>query len=790
MKLSVNWLSEWTKVDKSVEDLCDALTMAGLEVDGVETTGAGLGEVVVGRVEERAQHPNADKLSVCQVTDGTVTQTVVCGAPNVAAGQYVAYARPGATLPNGMTLKVAKLRGIESHGMLCSAAELALGDSADGIMVLSNEAPLGQSLVDYLQLDDQVIDIDLTPNRGDCLSVLGIAREVAILTGEPAPQAVVNQVSAGIDDRFPVALEAPSACPKYAGRVVKNVNAAAATPIWLSEALRRAGVRSISPVVDITNFVMLELGQPMHAFDLATLSGGIKVRYATDGEKLTLLDGQEVTLGGDTLVIADVEKPVALAGIMGGADTGVQSHTTDILLESAFFEPIKLAGVARKFRLHTDASHRFERGVDYLEQERAIERATALIVEICGGQAGPLEVAEATTDMPQARVIEFAPSLVEKVLGIQVSEDKISDMFQGLGCDIEKRPEHWLVTIPSFRFDLAIAVDLVEEVARLHGYDELGATMPNAEMAIEGADHWRQSLASCRNICIGKGYFEAITYSFIDEKLFAQFNPGSDPYRLENPISAEMSVMRASLLPGLASALAHNQNRQQQDVRLFEIGRVFRLSQTGLKQPHRIAAIMAGRRTPEHWDGAAERVDFYDIKQLVEEIIESIGLANASLHSSTNAVFHPGQSVAYVTAGETIADVGVMHPQLVQFLGLRHAPVMFELALSREHWASSPSFSPFSKFPAVRRDISVVVAEEIEAATILALCHDAAGELLRDLQLFDVFRGQGIDSDKKSLALGLIFQASSRTLTEDEIETSVQRVIKRLAKDLGATLRE
>ncbi|MGR8949632.1 MAG: phenylalanine--tRNA ligase subunit beta [Gammaproteobacteria bacterium] len=790
MKLSVNWLSQWTEHDGNIPALCDALTMAGLEVDGVETVGEGLTNVVVGQVESREQHPDADKLSVCQVFDGETTQTVVCGAPNVAAGQFVAYARPGAALPNGMKLKVAKLRGVESHGMLCSAAELGLGDSADGIMVLPQDAPVGTSLIDYLKLNDEIIDVDLTPNRGDCLSVLGIAREVALLRGQSKPEPSVPAVPPAIEDRFPVSLEAPASCPKYAGRVIKGVNAAAPTPIWLSEALRRAGVRSISPVVDITNYVMLELGQPMHAFDLATLAGGITVRLARDGEKLILLDGAEVDLTPQTLVIADHDKPVALAGIMGGEATGVQSHSADILLESAFFEPIKLAGVARQFRLHTDASHRFERGVDYLGQERAIERATALIVDICGGQPGPIEVAQAQRDMPAREPVAFAPELIEKVLGIKVPLEHVSAMFEGLGCEVESGSSVWQVTPPAYRFDLAIAVDLIEEVARLHGYDKLGATMPSAEMTLSGQDKWRSALADCRNRLVSNGYFEAITYSFIDESLFGKFNPELDAYRLENPISAEMSVMRASLLPGLVEALKYNQNRQQQDIRLFEIGRVFRLEDAGLIQPHRIAGVMSGRRLPEHWSAESNKADFFDIKQIVEELISSIGLYNAEMRKSTNPSFHPGQSVSFSAAGEIIGDAGSMHPQLVQRLGLRSAPLMFELSVPRDLSAKTPSFVPFSKFPAVRRDISIVIEEQIDAAQVTTICSEAGGELLRDLQLFDVFRGQGIDSDKKSLALGLIFQASSRTLTEDEIETSVQRVLKRLAKDLGATLRE
>ncbi|MEM7468849.1 MAG: phenylalanine--tRNA ligase subunit beta, partial [Pseudomonadota bacterium] len=538
MKLSVNWLSKWTTIDREIPALCDLLTMAGLEVDGVESVAEGLSNVVVGHVDSREQHPNADKLSVCQVSDGENLSTVVCGAPNVAAGQQVAYARPGAVLPNGMKLKVAKLRGVESHGMLCSAAELGLGEGADGIIELPADAPTGTTLIDYLALDDHVIDVDLTPNRGDCLSILGVARELAALTGHATPEVAVEKISPALDDIFPVRLDAPAACAKYAGRIIKGVNAAAATPIWLSEALRRAGVRSISPVVDITNYVMLELGQPMHAFDLATLAGGINVRYAENGETLTLLDGQDLELSDDTLVIADHDKPIALAGIMGGLNTGVQSHTRDVLLESAYFDPIRLAGVARQFRLHTDASHRFERGVDFSGQERAIERATALIVEICGGLAGPIETAENAPALPTRDPIDFRPEAVAEILGVEVPNEAIKQMFVALGCHVEQGAASWSVTPPNYRFDLAIEVDLVEEVARLHGYDKLGATMPPMSMSIAPGNRWQTGINGIREQLVSQGFFEAITYSFIDEKLFGLFNGEQDPYALENPISS------------------------------------------------------------------------------------------------------------------------------------------------------------------------------------------------------------------------------------------------------------
>lgn len=791
MKVSLRWLSKWVPVDLEIQELCDLLTMAGLEVDGHESASVGLDKVIVGHVEACERHPNADKLSVCQVSAGSDGQfTVVCGAPNVAQGQRVAYARPGAVLPNGLKLKVAKLRGIESHGMLCSAAELNLGEGAEGIITLPADAPVGEDIVDYFGLDDHIIDIDLTPNRGDCLSIVGIARELAALTKQNEPTVSVAEIPASSEAIFPVEIEAPESCARYTGRVIEGVRADAETPIWLSEALRRAGVRSISPVVDITNYVMLELGQPMHAFDLDKLQGGIKVRFAKNGESLVLLDGQTVELGADNLVIADHQAPVALAGIMGGEQSGVQSDTTSIMLESAFFEPVRLAGVARQFRLHTDASHRFERGVDFTGQQRAIERATELILEICGGSAGPTHTAESVEHLPQRHSIDFDPALVREVLGVAVNADDIAGMLRRLGCVVDNAKSTWSVTPPSYRFDLEIPVDLVEEVARLFGYDNLGTSMPTASMSISGENNWRQSNAQIRSLLIDKGYYESITYSFINETSFADFSPELKPLPLENPISSDMSVMRASLLPGLIDALHYNQNRQHSDVRLFEIGRVFKQAQSELTQAFHVAAIVAGKRAPEHWDSSAERFDFYDIKQIVEEIISVLGLTEAEATNSTHSVFHPGQSLAYVYQGVRIATAGVLHPSLVQKLGFRVAPIMFEITCPDSIKTSVPSFKPLSKFPAVRRDLSVVVDEKIRSEEVLSACEEASGELLRDLQLFDVFRGQGIDSDKKSLALGLIFQASSRTLTEDEIETSVQRVLKRLSNDFDATLRE
>ncbi len=791
MKVSVQWLSEWVTSSLPTAALGERLTMAGLEVDSIEPVAPALTGITVARIVESSAHPQADRLTVCRVEiGGDAIAEVVCGAPNARSGLLVAYAAPGTALPDGRVIEHAVIRNVASAGMLCSAAELALGDDADGLMELADDAPVGTPIDEYLQLADEVIDIELTPNRGDCLSVVGVAREVAVLTDVPMRDVVIPEVSAAIDDAFPVAIEAPGGCPRYAGRIIRHVDAAAPTPVWIKERLRRAGVRSISAVVDVTNYVMLELGQPLHGFDLERLVGGIRVRNGRDGESLALLDGQTIELDSETLVIADEERAVALAGVMGGAATGVEAHSTNIFLESAYFDAITLAGVARRYRMHTDASHRFERGVDFTGQERSIERATAMIMEICGGAPGPLVVAEFPAAIPTRAPIPFDPAEIERIIGIKMDAGQAEKVFTALHCRVVERDSRLEVTPPAFRFDLESGADLLEEVARVHGYDNIPATLPSAEMTLVSGAPRHESDRRIREKLITQGYFEAITYSFIDARSGYLVAPTRRPHELSNPITSDMAVMRTSMWPGLITAALHNLNRQIQDLRLFELGAVFELDYDGLQQRHMLAGLALGQARPEQWGETSREVDYYDIKQEVESVLVTLGLAPGEWSAVSDPALHPGQAAAIETGGRTIGKVGVLHPRIAQQFGLEQLAIVFELELEKLPPTGAPAYTPISKFPSVRRDISVVLDRTVAAAAVLDTIRSAAGDLLRDLQLFDEYRGQGIDSDKKSLAMGLIFQASSSTLRDEEIEETMERVLLQLHADFGGTLRK
>jgi phenylalanyl-tRNA synthetase beta chain len=775
----------------SVDALAQRLTMAGLEVDGIAPAAKPMSGIFVAKVLDVTPHPDADRLACCSVDVGLESPVdVVCGAPNVRAGLTVAYAAPGASLPDGRTITNAVVRGVSSAGMLCSAAELALSDDASGLIELADDGPVGALLGDYLELDDVVLDIDLTPNRGDCLSILGVAREVAVLSNRALAEIVVEPISASVEVRLAIDIEQRQSCPRYAGRVIKSVNAAAPTPQNIKERLRRAGVRSISAIVDVTNYVMLELGQPMHGFDLARLSGGIIVRNGTDGETLELLDGQNIELTADTLVIADHDKAVALAGVMGGAATGVELTSTDIFLESAYFDPITLAGVARRYRLHTDASHRFERGVDFSGQERAIERATAMILDICGGEAGPTVVAQEKSALPRREPIRFRPSEVSRLIGIEVSAAQATQYLQYLGCDITKSEEELSVIAPNFRFDLEIEADILEEIARLVGYDNIPASLPSAGMNLQAVENTHEQYEQIRQTLITQGYFEAVTYSFIDSESDHFVEPTRSPQILSNPISADMSTMRTSMWPGLIRAAHYNLNRQAENVRFFELGMIFERTDDGLDQRHVLSGISLGELVPEQWGEASRKIDYYDVKQDVIKVMQSLKLANFSTLASSDAALHPGQSAALLLGGDPIGKIGVLHPRTARYFDLEKTAVVFEIELDILPSGRLPAFSPISKFPSVRRDISLVLPEGVSAANVLGSVQQAAGDLLRDLQLFDEYRGQGIDSDKKSLTIGLIFQSLSSTLTDEEIEETMKRVLLQVHDDFGGTLRK
>ncbi|MGR8919836.1 MAG: phenylalanine--tRNA ligase subunit beta [Gammaproteobacteria bacterium] len=789
MKVSEQWLREWVDPPLSSTEIAERLTLAGLEVDGVLPAGPALDGVVVADVLEVAAHPDAERLKVCRVRSGDTEATIVCGAPNVRAGLKAAWARPGTMLPKDVAVATAAIRGVESDGMLCSAAELGLGDDAAGLLELPPETASGQGLAASLGLDDVVFDIGLTPNRGDCFCTLGIARDLAVLTGSPLRPAAVPPVAAATAREFGVELAAAAACPRYAGRVIEGIDPGATTPLWMQEYLRRGGVRCIHPVVDITNFVMLELGQPMHAFDLAQLAGRIIVREAAAGETVELLDGQNVTLEAGTLVIADAERPVALAGVMGGAGSAVGEETRDVFLESAWFDPVRLAGVARHYRLQTDASTRFERGVDPTEQLRAIERATALILEICGGRPGPTTLAEVPDAVPARPLIEFRPQSVNRLLGTALDDDRVHRILTALDLAVERTHGAWRVTPPAFRPDIALEADLVEEVARIHGYDNIPTRLPRGAQlpAVTLADSARET--ALRHALVERGYFEAITYSFVARDLATAFQPAAAVTALANPISADMGVMRPSLWPGLVEAARHNLNRQHEDVRLFEIGMVFAAADGGFAQVDHIAGLRSGHGSPGHWSGAGRDVDFFDLKQDVEIVLKKLTQVVPAFEPVRHPALHPGQAAAVRAGGRLLGHLGALHPRLAQRLDIDKPMFLFELTLADAGSDGVVQYRPISKFPAVRRDVSVVVDESISAAACLDAARAGAGALLRDLQLFDVYRGQGIDSDKKSLSLGLIFQDVSSTLTDDEVDRAVTRVLDALSEHVGGTLR-
>ncbi|REG81842.1 phenylalanine--tRNA ligase subunit beta [Marinomonas pollencensis] len=793
MKISENWLREWVNPNISSDDLVAQITLAGLEVDEVLPVAAEFSGVVVGEIISAEPHPNADKLQVCQVTDGTEQFQVVCGAPNARAGIKIPFAKIGAVLGADFKIKKAKLRQVESFGMLCSASELGVSEDNDGIMELPLSAPTGEDFRAFLGLDDQIIDVDLTPNRSDCLSLAGLAREVGVLNKADVTPVEVTAAEVSIDDTFSVRVEAADACPRYLGRVIRGVNVAAQTPLWMTEKLRRSGVRSIDPIVDITNYVMLELGQPMHAFDLSQLSQSVVVRMAQKDEKIVLLDGQEISLREDTLVIADEKAPLAIAGVMGGEGSGVNAETQDIFLESAFFTPLALAGKARSYGLHTDSSHRFERGVDASLQEKAIERATALVLEIAGGQVGPIVREEAEASLPEAAVVTLRRKKLDQYLAISIDKDLVTDILTRLGLEmLEVTDEAWTTKAPSHRFDIAIEADLIEEVARIYGYDNLPSSMPQAAVNFTPQSESKTPIQALRSVLVAQGYQEAITYSFIDPVLSKQFLPDIEPVPLANPISADMGVMRPSLVPGLVKAYLHNQNRQQSRVRLFETGRRFIGTVEALDeldQQQQISGLIAGSRDSEAWYHNSDKVDFYDLKAHVDALFDLNDGNKPTYERSKCEFLHPGRSADVFVDGEFVGMLGELHPQLSKTLGANQPLYVFDIALAAVIDAKLPEYKAISKFPEVRRDLALLVDRSVPVADLEKVITECAGDAFKEVLVFDVYQGQGIDDTKKSVALGLTWQHPSHTLSDEEVNNSVETIVAALAEKLGAVVR-
>ena len=791
MKFSESWLRQAVNPSISTEDLVAQVTMAGLEVDAVESAAPEMSGVVVGEIISVEQHPDADKLRVCQVAGGGEFAQVVCGAPNARAGIKVPFATVGAKLPGDFKIKKAKLRGVESFGMLCAQTELQLGDDDDGLWELPADATVGSDLIDYLELNDNIIEVDLTPNRGDCLSIRGLAREVGVLNKAAVTEQACAPVAATIEDRISIKLEAPEACARYVGRVIRNLDLAQPTPQWMQEKLRRSGVRSLGPAVDVTNYVLLELGQPMHAFDLSKIDGGIVVRMGRD-EKVKLLDDSEVVVDTQTLVIADNSKALAMAGIMGGDESAVGDDTTDILFESAWFNPLAIAGKARNYGKHTDASHRFERGVDSQLQVAAIERATALMLDICGGQAGPVVIEESTEHLPAPATIKLRDGHLAQQLGLVIGATEIDDILTRLGLTFVARDDQgstWVA--PSWRFDIAIEQDLVEEVARIYGYNNLPTSTPTMALELQAKPERQQDLSIFRQQLVASGYQEAVTYSFVDPDLQKLVDPETVGIALQNPISADMSVMRTSLWPGLLSTAIYNLNRQQNRVRIFETGQCFVPGENGaLTQNMALAGLICGSRIPTGWTASKDKVDFFDLKGDLEAVLALTGLAEQfSFTAAEHPALHPGQSAMVSRNGEQVGWVGQLHPKLQTELDFSTPVYLFQVDVAKVSESRLPKFSEVSKFPAVRRDLAFLMDNQIASADLMSEARNAAGEHLVDLMLFDVYQSKDIDNKGKSLALGLTFQHASRTLTDDEINMSIDRVVKKLDIKFKAELR-
>jgi phenylalanyl-tRNA synthetase beta chain len=794
MRVSENWLREWVNPAVDTQQLADTLTMAGLEVDSIEPAAPVFSGVVVAKVLEVVAHPDAKKLHICSVDDGSGNPlSVICGASNVRADLLVAFAKVDAILPNDFKIEAKTLRGVDSFGMLCSASELGLAESSQGILELPKDCELGAEVFEALALNDSVIDIDLTPNRSDCLSVQGIAREVSALLNISMEQ---TQIASVIDSSsqavFPVSIEVPKDCPGYVGRVIEGVSGKVQSPMWMQEKLRRAGVRSINALIDITNYVMLELGQPMHAFDLDKLHDGIVVRFAQPEEKLELLDGQVVECSADDLVIADAKQSVALAGIMGGAGTTVDDDTANIFLESASFKPETIVGRARRYGLHTDSSHRFERGVDPQLARPAIERATQLILEIVGGTAGPV-VCEADESATMQNVsINLDHAKVESILGIVISINEVEKLLTRLHCKVQIDGNSLSVVPPSFRFDLAIDVDLIEEVARLVGYENIPGKVKSISSGDGAVAISVDKLALLKQALVTRGYHEIISFSFVDQAIETLLNPGYEAKILANPISQELSVMRSSIWPGLIKAAQYNLNRQQSRVRLFECGLQFVQTNERLNQLPILAGLICGECEPQQWNAASRKVDFYDIKGDVEHLLEIAAISGGEIkfEVADDPALHPGQAAKIIVNHKTIGRIGKLHPRIQSALDIDQTFLLFELQLEDLLKESSEVvFQQLSKYPSIRRDITFIVDESVDAAKIRSNIEQMKISFLQKLEIFSVYTGKGIPDSKKSISLGLILQEFSRTLTDKEIEQTISSIISQLNNKVGAEIK-
>ena len=791
MKISENWLRTWVNPAIDSDTLSDQLTMLGLEVDDLSPAAKPFTGVVVGEVLTVEQHPDADRLRVTTVNIGVGEPLqIVCGAPNVRAGMKAPVATIGAVLPGDFKIKKGKLRGVESQGMLCGASEIDLEDKIDGLLELPADAPVGVNVREYLDLDDNVIDISITPNRGDCFSIRGIAREIGVINQLPVTAPEIKEVAVTIAEEKKVVVSTEG-CPRYLGRVIKNVNTKAPTPEWMERALARSGIRQHSILVDITNYVLMELGQPLHAFDGGKVQGAVHVRQATAGEKLVLLNEQEVEMQDNVMVIADDEKALAIAGIMGGLSSSVTDTTTEIFLESAFFAPLHIAGRARSFGLHTDASQRYERGVDFELPMIAMHRASQLISELAGGEFGPITVAENPALLPTREAIELEQAQVDQLLGYKVDSDFITDALTRLGCQVTiKAQGQWSVVPPSHRYDMAIYQDLIEEVARIHGYDNIQISLPVIDVKL--AKYQDQfEVAQLRQTLVALGYQEAISFSFADLKLEKQLNPSVNPLALANPISSDLAVMRSTLLSSLIPCVQYNVNRQQSRVRFFELGLRFDYQEAtsihDLKQIPTLAIVATGAKNQESWHAKPQPMDFFDFKGEIEAVLAA-GRVQVEYVRSERSWLHPGQSAEILVDGQSIGYIGRLHPSLEDELDLATTWVA-ELDQSSVLQTYVSNFTELSRFPSVRRDIAVLISDKINVSEIQQLIEKTGGELLDSSWLFDVYTGQGVEEGKRSLAFALLWQHPSRTLEDAEIKSGMDNILQVLENTYQATLR-
>lgn len=795
MRFNKLWLDTLVPNNLSAQEVSDIITMAGLEVDSINEVAGKFSNVVVGEVLTCADHPDSDHLHVTTVKVGAdEVLDIVCGASNCRQGLKVACAKIGATLPGDFKIKPCKLRGVPSNGMLCSYKELGLCEESSGIIELPADAPVGTDLHDYLALNDNAIEVDLTANRADCLSMRGIAREFGVLTKSEVHYPEILEVKPTITETFTVEVEDKDACPRYISRVLKNLDLSKQSPIWMQERLRRCGIRSIDAVVDVTNYVMLELGQPMHAFDLDAIHEKLVVRKAKADEELVLLNGNTAKLKDDTLVIADAQGPVALAGIFGGADSGVKEGTTNVLLESAYFAPSHIKNRARHYNLATDASHRFERGVDYQIQRMAMERATAYLLEICGGECGPINEVVAENSLPEAKEVTLPVSLIKEVLGIELDKNVIEDILEGLGLNPQFTADKLTVTSPSWRYDIAIGVDITEEIARIYGYDNIPNVDPIAPLRMVKFKEADVSLYSLKTLLADLGYHEVVTYSFVDKKSLEIIEPAINSISLPSPISADMSNMRTTLWVGLINTVIYNQNRQMNRMKLFESGLVFipdEKAPNGILQEERIAGVITGSLHSEHWSGKSRNFDFYDIKGDVEELIaKTSDESGFSFERCAINALHPGVSAVILHNQEKVGYIGQIHPQVQKKLGLKQPVFLFEMKLSSLSTRKLPVYTEISKFPSIKRDLAIVLDSDIAVADILKAVRNLGGDLVIDATIFDIYQGEGLPEGKKSIAFSITLQTADRTLEDNDVIAVVEKICAGLNKDFGATLRE